>query len=132
MPNLADYNILLDAPVELNFFGNNERIFNFNPPNDIRLDNNIDNRPVLSYRVDPSNDAQNLQFNVFIRTNAGIDELVNSFTFNGTVSRTIFEAISSGHVDTGNNPIIFRLEGGTGSIHISDVIVWFKEMYARR
>ncbi|HXV41662.1 MAG TPA: hypothetical protein VEC96_01255 [Anaerolineae bacterium] len=126
MPNLTDYNILLDAPVELNFFGNNERTFNFNPPNDIQLDNNIDNRPVLSYRVDPSDETQNLQFNVFIRTNAGIDELVNSFTFNGTVSRTIFEATSSSHVDAGNNPIIFRLEDGIGSVTISDVIVWFK------
>lgn len=125
MPNVTTYHAINDGSLNLDFFGNKEKFVEFNPPNDIILASSGVNRPVLSYRVDPSNEAKNLVFKVFIRQSNGIDVEVSSFTLNGTVSRSVFEIISGSQLHAGNQKIFFRLQGGTGSAKVSDVIMWF-------
>jgi hypothetical protein len=125
MPNVATYHAIQDNPIALNFFGNEEKFVEFNPPNDIILASSGVNRPVLSYRVDPSNDASNLVFKVFIRQSNGVDVQVSGFTLSGTVSRTVFEIVNGTQLHKGNQRIIFRIQGGTGSATVSDVIFWF-------
>lgn len=125
MPNVSTYHAIQDTPIALNFFGNQEKSVEFNPPDDIILADSGVNRPVLSYRVDPSNDANNLGFKVLIRQLSGADVEVSSFNLSGTVSRTVFEIIKGSQLHKGNQKIIFRLQGGTGSANVSDVIFWF-------
>lgn len=124
MPDLASYHVLRDTPMNLSPFGNDEVDVNFNPPNDIIRNSNA-LRPVLSYRVDPSNNANGLVFEVFIRQLNGVDKLVSKFTLTGTVSRTVFEVVNGSDIHTGNQKVIFRINGGTGSASVSDVIMWF-------
>ena len=125
MPNLTTYHAIQDSPLTLDFFGNNEKSVEFNPPDDIILANNGVNRPVLSYRVDPSNDANGLGFKVFIRQSSGEDVEVSGFSLSGTSSRTVFEIINGSDLHRGNQKIIFRVQGGIGSATVSDVIFWF-------
>jgi len=125
MPNVTTYHAINDGSLALNFFGNKEQSVNFNPPDDIILATDGVNRPVLSYRVDPSSDAKNLVFKVFIRQLNGVDVEVSSFTLTGTVSRSVFEIISGSQLHKGSQKIIFRLQDGIGSATVSDVIMWF-------
>ena len=125
MPNFATYHAIHDGSLTLSPFGDEEQVVKFNPPNDIILATSGVNRPVLSYRVDPSNDAQNLAFKVFIRQLNGIDVQVSSLSLSGTVSRTIFEIINGSHLHKGEQSILFKLDGGSGSAVVSDVIFWF-------
>ena len=128
MPHLTTYHAIQDGPLNLNFFGNQEKSVSFDPPNDIVLPSSGINRPVLSYRVDPSNDAKNLVFKVFIRQLNGVDVEVSSWTLSGTISRTVFEILNGAHLHKGSQKIIFRIEdtgGSIGSATVSDVIVWF-------
>lgn len=125
MPNVTTYHAINDGSLALNFFGNKEQSLDFNPPDDIILATDGVNRPVLSYRVDPSSDAKNLVFKVFIRQLNGVDVEVSSFTLTGTVSRSVFEIISGSQLHKGSQKIIFRLQDGIGSATVSDVIMWF-------
>ncbi len=125
MPNVTTYHAINDGSLALNFFGNKEQSVDFNPPDDIILATDGVNRPVLSYRVDPSSDAKNLVFKVFIRQLNGVDVEVSSFTLTGTVSRSVFEIISGSQLHKGTQKIIFRLQDGIGSATVSDVIMWF-------
>ncbi len=122
MPVISDYHAITDGSFVLSPDGSRSESINFNPPNDIKRDNNID-RPILCFRVDPSNNANNLQLTVQINGfNIGV-----SPTLSGTVSRTYLEIVRHGIVDTGNNNITFEIANtGTGSLTISDVIVWFQ------
>ncbi len=121
MPTVAAYHALRDGSFTLSPNGSRSQSINFNPPNDIRRDGNV-NRPVLCYRVDPSNNASNLQLTVQINgQNVG-----SNATFAGTVSRTYLEIMPHSAVNTGNNNITFELANtGAGSLVISDIIVWF-------
>ncbi len=123
MPTVASYHAIIDGSFTLSPNGSRSQSINFNPPNDIRRDGNL-NRPVLCYRVDPSNNASNLQLTVQIN---GRNVGPNPTTFAGTVSRAYLEIMSHSGVNTGNNNITFELANtGAGSLVISDVIVWFK------
>ncbi|NEP68993.1 hypothetical protein [Moorena sp. SIO3A5] len=63
MATIADYHALRDGPFVLSQNGSRSQSINFNPPNDIKRYSDID-RPVLCFRVDPSNNASNLQLTV--------------------------------------------------------------------
>lgn len=118
MPTFTAYQALRDGSFRLS--SNENETITWNPSNDIRQDGN-DNRPLLCYRVDPSNNASNLHLQVQLN-GVGIG---SNARFSGTVSRTYMEIVRQ-PVNTGNNNISFEVPSGTGSLKISDVIVWYK------
>lgn len=118
MPTITAYHALRDGSFRLS--SNENETITWNPSNDIRQDGN-NNRPLLCYRVDPSNNASNLHLQVQLN-GVGIG---SNARFSGTVSRTYMEIVRQ-PVNTGNNNISFEVMSGTGSLKISDVIVWYK------
>ena len=111
--SIRDYNFILGP--------NDSQTLTFNPANDIRQDGDID-RPLLCCRVDPSSDARNLELSVQIN---GRDNI--NVTLGGTVSRSFMEIVPHQDVNKGNNNITFEVANkGTGTLSISDVIMWYK------
>ncbi|MEL7037784.1 MAG: hypothetical protein AAFO04_19535 [Cyanobacteria bacterium J06592_8] len=118
MPTVAAYHALRDGSFTLSPNGSQSIIFN--PANDMRRDGDI-NRPVLCYRVDPSN-ASSLRLTV--QSNG--QNVGPRLSISGEKSETFMEIMPFSAVGTGNNNITFELGStGTGSLAISDVIVWF-------
>ena len=123
MPIIADYHALRDSPFSLSPNGSTLGSVNFNPPDDIIRSGSVD-RPVLCFRVNPSNDARALQLTVQIN---GQNTGVNASTFTGTIRETFLEIVPHSVVGTANNNITFELANtGTGSLSISDIIIWFQ------
>jgi hypothetical protein len=119
MPTIVAYDALQDASFSLSPGGHNT--VHFDPSNDLTQTGD-QNRPLLCYRVGPSNNASNLGLKVQIN---GVDT-GSGQTISGTVSRTLMEIIS-GTINAGNNNITFELNPeGTGSLAISDVVVFYK------
>jgi hypothetical protein len=125
MALLAYYDVLRDGVFTIPAFNPSPVTLNFNPTDDIVLEDPLKHHPVLSYRVDPEA-AQDLEFTVSVRTIQGIDRVVSSFKLDGTVSRTVFEPVDPSFLEKGNNPIIFKYISGEGNLHFSDVIMWYK------
>lgn len=122
MARNTHYHVLQDSPTSIT--EGNSLVLNWNPSNDIVLDSQTLS-PVLSYRADPSNNANNLNFKVAMQNQTGGNIPVGSFTLSGTVSRTVFEVLTRSGITKDSMRFIFEVGGGVGNISISDVIVWF-------
>lgn len=115
------YHVLQDGKTNIALGGLS---LDWNPSNDIVL-NNKTLSPVLSFRADPSNNARNLKFKISLRNQTGSEKSVASFTYSGTVSRTIFEVLERKDITKDGMKFIFKKMEGDGGLDISDVIVWF-------
>ncbi|SNR80495.1 hypothetical protein [Blastococcus mobilis] len=130
--NLTLYNVLKDAAfvlprIDADGLHETEEL-TFDPPDDIVLDDgDVRYWPVLSYRADPSNGADDVKLTVSVRDNSGATREASSFTLGGTVSRAVFEAVKPSHLHSGRSKIIFSTDAshGSGEVAVSDVIVWF-------
>lgn len=108
--------------------GYNVAAIRFSPPNDMVLEDGV-NRPVLSFLLDPSNDARNLDLRVWVRSTG--DREVSRWTLVGGNLRSINVVI--------NNPdLVFRNPSSTGhlvmfglglhergTVRVSNVVMWF-------
>lgn len=124
MPTLANYEAIQDSNFEI-WALERERVFEFDLPDDIRLDGS-GNRPLLCYRVDTVDNATNLRFSVAIRDRTGATTEVSSLTLNDSIIRTMIEVVDFNAVSQGSNRIFFRYEGGNGKVIFSDVVFWYK------
>lgn len=122
MARNTHYHVLQDGPTSIT--EGNSLVLSWNPSNDIVLDSQTLS-PVLSYRADPSNNANNLNFKVAMQNQTGGNIPVGSFTLSGTVSRTVFEVLTRSGITKDSMRFIFEVGGGVGNVSISDVIVWF-------
>ncbi len=127
----VDYQVLRDdSSFTLPNFNNGlvrEETLIFNPPDDIVLNGTGRDRPVLTYFIDPSNDAKNVKLQVFVREKTGVDQKISDWNLTGTLSRSVSEPFHHEKLSKGDNKIIFRVpEQGAGNVKISNVIVWFK------
>ncbi|EAW38161.1 hypothetical protein [Lyngbya sp. PCC 8106] len=117
MPNVTDYKVLRDSAFTLNV--NQERTLNsFSLPGGL-----ADDPAILSFMIDPSNNASNLKLEVEVN-----DQRVYSITASGTSLRTILEPFSVNSLNqNGSNTVQFRVDSGTaGSVRIDNVIIWFQ------
>lgn len=124
MPTLANYEAIQDSSFEI-WALERERVFEFDLPDDIRLDDSA-NRPLLCYRVDTVDNANNLRFSISIRDRTGATTEVSSLTLNDSIIRTMIEVVDFNAVSQGSNRIFFRYEGGNGKVIFSDVVFWYK------
>lgn len=124
MPTLANYETIQDGGFEI-WALDRERAFEFNLPDDIRLDGAA-NRPILCYRVDTVDNANDLRFSIAIRNQTGATPEVSSLTLNDSIIRTMIEVVDFNMVSKGSNRIFFRYEGGSGKVIFSDVVFWYK------
>lgn len=121
MSTLADYIALHDGSITLS--RDQEHTFEFNLPSNTSLGDG-DTRFVLSFMIDPSGSTDK---NYDIDVN---DVRVNDFTVSHGEPRAVTEIINgSKFTVNGENTIQFRMESGTGSIAISDVVLWFQRNY---
>ena len=127
MPTITAYHALQDGNTVLSPGGTLSLTTSFNPSNDM-VRTGLIHRPLLDFRVDPSNNARNLRLTVRI---GGSSIGPNPITFAGGVSRTFSEIVQHGVIELGNNDIEFELNNssptdGQGSLTISDVVIWYK------
>lgn len=134
MPHIAYYQVLTDnVTLPLSNFSpgaeespNTQRV-QWNPANDIKLDNDGSKRPVLCYQVDLEN-ANGFTLRVQIRDPQGADRTISTFSFDGNTTRQYMDPFSSKWVSKGNNKIFFRkLSGnGSGGVIIRNVMVLYQ------
>lgn len=124
MTTLANYVAIQDRSFEI-WAIDRERAFEFHLPDDIRLDSSA-NRPLLCYRVDTADNANDLRFRISIRNRNGATSEVSSLTLNDSILRTIVEVIDLDVVSRDSNQIFFQYEEGNGKAIFSDVVFWYK------
>ena len=121
MATLADYIALQDGSITLS--KDQEKTFEFRLPSNTSLGEG-DTRFVLSFMIDPSGSA-NKNYDIDVN-----DVRVNDFTVSHSEPRTVTEVINGTKFAlSGDNTIQFRMESGSGSITISDVVLWFQRSY---
>lgn len=124
MSTLAGYHILTHRGAQLPR-GESVR-WKFDPPDDIVVDGPLTHLPILSFRVDPSNDAERVSVSVNLERADGFQSSVIDLTLSGTVSRTFHEPVSDGTVTNEAQYVRFDCTGGeSGAVTISDVVMWF-------
>jgi hypothetical protein len=134
MPHIAYYQVLTDnVTLPLPNFSpgagesqNLQRV-QWNPANDIKLDNDGSRWPLLCYQVDLEG-AGNFTLRVQIRDPQGADRTISTFSFDGNTTRQFMDPFPSQWVGTGNNKIFFRRLSGTGSggVIIRNVVVLYQ------
>lgn len=124
MTTVTNYVAIQDSSFEIWAIAR-ERAFEFNLPDDIRLDSSA-NRPLLCYRVDTVDNANDLRFTISIRNRNGATSEVSSLTLNDSILRTIVEVIDLNVVSQDSNQILFQYEGGNGKAIFSDIVFWYK------
>jgi hypothetical protein len=119
MTSLADYKVIRDTKFSLR--PGQERSFEFSIYRDT-VGSGGSKRPVLSYFADPSGDARNLTYRIFLNGT----EIAN-YSYSGGVGRGHQEVLSHGSINAGETNVLeFRVQSGEGSVGFSDVILWFQ------
>ncbi len=117
--SLADYIVIRDDVFSLR--ASQERTFAFDVPREI-VRSGGSKKPIIAYFADPSNDAKNLKVMVEIN-----DRVISDWGYSGGVGRGHWEVLTHENLNAGvENTIQFRVESGSGSVNISDVILWFQ------
>ena len=88
----------------------------------------IGERAILAFLVDPSTDAEDLAYEVWINEH----RIRSGGRFSGGVSRGLWETFGAEILLSGEgvNTAEFRVVGGHGSLKISDVVLWFQRKVA--
>lgn len=119
MKTLADYILMRDSSFSLRAGENRE--FELELPDDT-VGSGFSKRPVLAFFADPSGDARNLRLTASMN---GTE--IFSYPYSGGVGRAHWEAFTHDHLRIGtSNRIRFAVASGSGTMHISDVILWYQ------
>lgn len=124
---LADYQVLMDGGFKLDSFGNGEETVDFNPPNDMIL-NQSGSRPILTFRVDPDQNADmTVTVSVLKEQSGDGEQLILTLPVQTRDARTVHEVLGGSQLHTGNLQFIFRANGGgSGRVSITDLILWYR------
>ncbi len=125
MATLAHYQVISDGSFYLRR-GENQRLM-FNPDNDAYLEDTQLRKPILMYSVDPSNDAEQIEIEVYASV-GGREHRISVLKVSNTDLRTVTEPIRGELLSHGDNRIWFKVTAGQGSVRISNVIM----LYHRR
>ena len=119
MPTVADYRVLRDSSFSLQV--DQERSLSFTLPDGFVQGTNLA-KPIITFIADPTNNANNLRLEVDVN-----DQPIFSINLNGTVQRTVNEAISGQILNqNANNTVQFRVETGSGRVNLRSVILWYQ------
>jgi hypothetical protein len=81
---------------------------------------NTDTRPVLAYRLSPTNPPVTLEIDLNGTT-------VVTETFQSTASRTLLEIVEDGVANDGANTLTMRRQAGPGTFAISDIVLLYSQ-----
>lgn len=119
MSTVADYVVIRDSSFKLE--SGKTLAYTFNLPSDIVVSGSS-RRPVVAFVADPSSNANGLDCRISLN-----DVEVVKFKYSGGVSRGHWEVIRHSNLEVGKENVIqFTVVGGAGSIHFSDIILWFQ------
>ncbi len=116
MPIVGDYRIIRDGAFSLNTAGDIDREFRFGLPGLTRRDFSM----ILQWVYVSSQNARNLNFRMEVN-----GQEVRSLTVNGNFFGTMHE-VFPGDQTREDNEFKARIIGGTGSVDISDVVLFFQ------
>lgn len=119
MTTLADYSVIRDTKFRLQ--SGEARTFTFGMYSDI-VGSGGSKRPIISFFADPSGNARNLKYKVFLNGQQIVD-----YSYTGGVGRAHQEVLQHDNVNVGETNLMeFRVESGEGSVGFSDVVLWFQ------
>ena len=81
---------------------------------------NSDTRPVLAYRLSPTNPPVTLQIDLN-------GTMIVNETFQTTASRTFLEIVEDGVANDGENTLTMRRQAGPGTFAISDIVLLYSQ-----
>ena len=119
MSDIAYYQVLKDAKTTLTP-GGEPWIRKWTAPDDI----NLEERAVLTFMADPNREAD---LTLEIKVNGSV---VRSPSFIGGVQRGMLEVLGDSDLEKGKNEFCFAVTEGTGTLAISDVVLWYKRTIA--
>ncbi len=117
MPRVANYELFRDLPFSLRRGGDIDRT----------LEANIGNTPadgegaIAMWRVNRQGSGS-VSYRVLVN---GTQFYVN--TVNDANRTTVHEAIRTPNISRGTNRIRFEVTGGTGTLQVADVIIWYRQ-----
>ena len=117
MATMADYVVLRDASFTLK--KDDEKTL----PT-ITLASNVSrgrgqSKPILAYVADPSDDAKDLKYEIWIN-----EKRIETGSFSGGVKRGLWEVFT--FPENNDITIQFKVESGTGKVRFQDVVLWFQ------
>lgn len=127
MALLAHYEVLSDASFTLEK-GEQSRVL-FNPENDAYLEDTARRAAILHYMVDPSQDASGIELEVYARM-GGREQRISVLRVSGGNARTVIEPFNPAGLSTGDNRLTFKVTSGSGSLRISNVVMWYQRRVA--
>lgn len=116
---IADYSIFRDSPVTVQKGGGGDldKEFYIDLPESLVRSN----RSILAYVVDPEANVNNLRVEVAVN-----GEPVRSSRFGQDLLMTLHEVVGANVLKVGRNSVTFTATSGTGSVRISDVVLWWQ------
>lgn len=119
MTTMSDYIVLRDASFTLSKGEVEEKTL----PT-VKLPQNVkrstdEARPILAYVADPSSDAENLEYEIWIN-----EKKIETGSFTGGVKRGLWEVFM--FPESNDITIKFKVESGTGKVYFQDVVLWFQ------
>lgn len=116
---IADYSIFRDSPVTVQKGGGGDldKEFRIDLPESLVRSN----RSILAYVVDPESNVNNLRIEVAVN-----GEPVRSSRFGQDLLMTLHEVVGANVLKVGTNTVTFTATSGTGSVRISDVVLWWQ------
>lgn len=123
MALLTHYEVLKDGSITLEA-GEQSRLL-FNPEDDAYLEDTVRRAAILSYMVDPSQDARDIEIEVFARM-GGRDVQISLLRVTGGIARTVTEPFNPSGLSKQDNRLTFKVTKGSGSVRISNVVMWYQ------
>ena len=119
MPYICDYSIFRDSSVTIQRGGGGDldKEFHINLPESLVRSN----RSILAYVVDPESNVNNLRVEVAVNGTP-----VRSSRFGQDLLMTLHEVVGADVLNVGRNTVKFTATSGSGSIRISDVVLWWQ------
>ena len=123
MPRIADYAIVSGGSVTMTKPGGDiDKEFEFSLASNAHLAS----RTIFGFIADPSN-ATNLKFRVLLNGSEIRSLELDGGHFRGTVHEVVAaNLLKKGSGSANVNKVKFELTSGSGTLHVSDVVVWFQ------
>ena len=119
MPNVADYSIVSDGNVDLKIGGDIDRTFDFNIPTTAVLNQSA----ILSFQLDTGTGGtpSGLKWRADINGTK-----IGGWTHNARDFCAVQEVFGGSVLKKGSNSATVTVESGTGTLRVSDIVVWFQ------
>ena len=117
MADVADYRVIRDANFTIQTGGDIDRDFDFNLGTAVQLGQ----QSILQFFYVSSQNASNLRFRFSINGNS-----IRTINVTGNSFGTIHEVVGRDVLRGGNNNIVVTIIDGSGSVTISDIVLFVR------